>query len=305
MTNNMEPKVSVIIPAYNSEEFISQALDSVLRQTHSNWECIVVDDGSTDNTAAVVKQYCQKDERFRYLYQNNSGPCIARNTALAISDGEFILPVDSDNYIADTYMEKALTRFRDFPETELVYGLLEKFGEEEGIFQFSDYSYERLLFEGNMIDVCAMFRRSVFKCGGGYHSNLKGLEDLDFWIAMLSPESIVYKIPEVVLYYRIREKSRNTQATKTIDHLRQQIYWNNAQKYDKYLPNFTYHRYYGHDCDQILQDVPEKTREKVLFFQRHVFLSSGEYTWKHAIINKISRLLGMGIVFYKKEWQQE
>ena len=300
MTNNMEPKVSVIIPAYNSEEFISQALDSVLRQTHSNWECIVVDDGSTDNTAAVVKQYCQKDERFRYLYQNNSGPCIARNTALAISDGEFILPVDSDNYIADTYMEKALTRFRDFPETELVYGLLEKFGEEEGIFQFSDYSYERLLFEGNMIDVCAMFRRSAFKCVGGYHSNLKGLEDLDFWIAMLSPESIVYKIPEVVLYYRIREKSRNTQATKTIDHLRQQIYWNNAQKYDKYLPNFTYHRYYGHDCDQILQDVPEK-----LFFQRHVFLSSGEYTWKHAIINKISRLLGMGIVFYKKEWQQE
>lgn len=202
-------------------------------------------------------------------------------------------------------MEKALTRFRDFPETELVYGLSEKFGIEEGIRELPDYSYERLLFVFNMIDMCAVFRRSAFDKIGCLHPNVRGLEDWDLWVGMLSPESVVYRIPEVMFYYQVRSSSVSTETAKNLQERCQQIYWNNAQKYDKFLPNFTYHRYYGHDCDQILKDVPEKTREKVIFFQRHVFLSSGEYTWKHAIINKISRLLGMGIVYYKKEWQQE
>ena len=303
MTNNITPKVAVIVPAYNSEKFISQALDSVLRQTYSNWECIIVDDGSTDNTAAIVKQYCQKDGRFRYFYQNNSGPCIARNTAMANSNGEFILPIDSDNYIADTYMEKAVNRFQEFPETELVYGLSEKFGKEAGIRELPDYSYDQLLFVCNMIDMCAMFRRSSFNRVGVFHSNVRGLEDWDLWIGMFTPESVVYRIPEVMFYYQVRDNSVTADTIKAIQKLHQNVYWNNAQKYDRYLPNFTYHRYYGHDCEQILKDVPELTREKVLFFQRHVFLSAGEYTWKHAIINKIAKLLGLGIVFYKKEWQ--
>lgn len=304
MNSNITPKVSVIVPAYNSEEFIAQTLDSVLAQTYSNWECIIVDDGSTDNTAKIVNEYCQKDGRFRYYYQQNSGPSAARNHAVAYSSGEYLLPVDSDNYISDTYMEKAIERFNNFPETALVYGLSEKFGDETGLIELPDYSYEKMLLINNHIDNCAMYRRSDFDRVGGYRLNMiHGLEDWDFWVALLSPDSVVYKIPEVVLYYRVRGNSRNRLDPQMVKHLRKLIYLNNVQKYDKYFPNFTYYRYYRHDCDQILNDVPEDTREKVLFFQRHVFLSPGEYTWKHAIINKIAKLLGMGIIYYKKEWQ--
>lgn len=298
------PKVSVVVPAYNTEKYIAQTLDSILRQTFSDWECVVLDDGSTDGTAEIVKQYCQRDSRFKYFYQPNGGLASARNAAVRHSSGEFLLPVDSDNYISDTYMEKALERFTNYPETRLVYGLYEKFGDDSGPFEFPDYSYEQMLFYGNLIDNCAMYRRSDYDKIGGYRVNVKGFEDWDMWVAILSQDATVYRIPEVVLYYRIRKESLLNEVRNTVQTVRNNLYWNNARKYDRYLPNFTYHRYYGHDCDQILNDVPEKTREKVLFFQRHVFLSSGEYTWKHAIINKIARLLGLGIVFYKKEWQQ-
>ena len=304
MTNSTIPKVSVIVPAYNTEKFVAQTLDSVLRQTFSDWECIVLDDGSKDNTSVIVKQYCQQDSRIKYFYQPNGGLASARNAAILHSSGEFLLPVDSDDIIDQHFLEKAIERFNQYPKTTLVYGEVQKFGAEEGIFELPEYSYTDLLFKYNMIVATAMYRRSEFDRIGGYRLNLRsGLEDWDFWIAMLSPESVVYKIPEVMLYYRIRENSLISQARKNTQELRNNIYWNNAQKYDRYLPNFTYHRYYGHDCEQILKDVPELTRERVLFFQRHVFLSAGEYTWKHAIINKIAKLLGLGIVFYKKEWQ--
>lgn len=304
MINKNKPVVSIIVPAYNSQEFISQTLDSILQQTYSNWECIIVDDGSTDRTAEIVKEYCLKDNRFQYYYQQNKGPSFARNNGIANSVGEFILPVDSDDIIDQRYLEKAVERFNCRPDTTLVYGEVQKFGAVQGAFEVANYSYADLLLNNNMIIATSMYRRSDFDRVGGYRLNLKdGLEDWDFWIALLSPDSIVYKIPEVVLYYRIRENSRNRLSTQTICHLRKLIYLNNAQKYDKYLPNFTYYRYYNYDCKHILNEVPEITREKVFFFQRHIFLDSGEYTWKHAIINKIAKLFGMGIIYYKKEWQ--
>ena len=296
-------KVSVIVPAYNSEKYIEQALDSVQRQTYSNWECIIVDDGSTDNTAEIVKGFCMRDSRFKYYLQQNNGPAAARNTAVRYSSGEYLLPVDSDDLIAQTYMEKAIERFTSYPETTLVYGLIEKFEGETGLYELQDYSYEKLLLDGNMIMATSMYRRSDFDKVGGYRLNLKGgLEDWDFWIALLTPESVVYKIPEVMLYYRIRENSRTTHVNEKAFELRTIIYWNNAQKYERYLPNMSFYRYYGRDCDKIINELPDNTREHIKFFQRHIFLSAGEYSWKHAIINKIAQALGIGFVFNKKEW---
>ena len=84
--------VSVIIPCYNQGCYLSEALDSVMRQTYPNWECIIINDGSKDQTDAVAKEYCQKDSRIRYISQENSGVIAARNRAVSESSGEFILP---------------------------------------------------------------------------------------------------------------------------------------------------------------------------------------------------------------------
>lgn len=96
------PLISVIVPCYNVEAFVFKALDSVFTQTYTNWECILIDDGSTDNTKNVTKEWVEKDTRFKYHYQENQGLSGARNSGLKLASGEFVFFFDSDDLL-DTY----------------------------------------------------------------------------------------------------------------------------------------------------------------------------------------------------------
>jgi len=101
------PKISIVIPTYNRAFVISRAMDSVLGQTFSDWECIVVDDRSTDNTKGVVDEYIKKDSRFEYcLNRRNRGAQGARNEGIIRAKGEWILLFDSDDYLYPDYLEK-------------------------------------------------------------------------------------------------------------------------------------------------------------------------------------------------------
>lgn len=100
--------VSVIIPVYNAGETIRRCLNSVVNQSYTNIEIIVIDDGSIDNSFEICKSYCAKDERIKVLKQNNSGPGAARNLGIEYSRGKYILFVDSDDYIANDMVEKML-----------------------------------------------------------------------------------------------------------------------------------------------------------------------------------------------------
>ena len=106
------PVISIIIPCYNSSLYIKETLESVQKQTFQDWECIIVNDGSTDNSLDIIKEYSYKDKRFYYIDKKNEGPAIARNIAIHNSTGEFILPLDSDDIIEPTYTEKAIQHFR-------------------------------------------------------------------------------------------------------------------------------------------------------------------------------------------------
>lgn len=98
-----EQMISVIVPAYNSEMFIGKCIDSVLAQTYSNWELIAVDDGSRDNTFGILKKYAEVDSRIRVIHQENQGPGIARNTGIAEAKGNYVVFIDSDDYIEKDY----------------------------------------------------------------------------------------------------------------------------------------------------------------------------------------------------------
>lgn len=100
-----EKMISVIIPAYNSEMFIGKCIDSVLAQTYSNWELIAIDDGSRDNTFGILKKYAEADSRIRVIHQENQGPGIARNTGIAEANGNYVVFIDSDDYIEKDYFE--------------------------------------------------------------------------------------------------------------------------------------------------------------------------------------------------------
>lgn len=99
LKNKLNTLVSVIIPCYKQAQYLDEALQSVFNQTYANWECIIVNDGSPDNTAEVANWWLEKDRRFRYLIQENAGLSSARNSGIDYATGEFILPLDADDKI--------------------------------------------------------------------------------------------------------------------------------------------------------------------------------------------------------------
>lgn len=106
------PLISIIVPCYNQAQYLPETLDSVLAQTYPYWECVIVNDGSPDNTEEIAKQYCLKDERFKYVFKENGGLSSARNAGLKIINGEFVQFLDSDDLIDACKFEKQLIDFK-------------------------------------------------------------------------------------------------------------------------------------------------------------------------------------------------
>ncbi|WP_413854281.1 glycosyltransferase family 2 protein [Candidatus Ruminimicrobium bovinum] len=114
------PKISVIVPVYNVEKYLSQCLDSILNQTFKDFECICVNDGSTDNSLSVLQEYVNKDNRIKIINQENRGLPGARNSALKIINGKYITFIDSDDFVSSDYLEK-LTNIAEKENSDIVY----------------------------------------------------------------------------------------------------------------------------------------------------------------------------------------
>lgn len=101
----MCPAISLIIPVYNVEDYLQKALESIENQTFKNYEVIIIDDGSTDNSVEIIKKFCEKNENFRFIKQANKGPAEARNQGISICKGEYIAFMDSDDYLEPNFLE--------------------------------------------------------------------------------------------------------------------------------------------------------------------------------------------------------
>ena len=101
----MDIKISVIIPIYNRTYCLARCLDSVLSQTFTDWECILIDDGSTDGSLSVCRHYAETDSRFRVYSQSNSGASVARNRGVELARGQYIAFIDSDDWVERTYLQ--------------------------------------------------------------------------------------------------------------------------------------------------------------------------------------------------------
>ena len=237
MTN---PIVSVIVPCYNQAQYLSQSLDSVIAQTYPSWECIIVNDGSPDNTEEIALQYCFMDQRFRYLKKENGGLADARNAGIAISTGEYILPLDADDKISPIYLEKAITVLDARKEVKIIFGNGKYFGNKNDkieLWYFRDdiVEYDVTYFlTSNFIYCTSLFRRSDYNKTGGYNTNMKyGWEDWDFWLSLLETGGLAYKLLDVCFYYRFNANSMVhsiTNEKKT--HLYNQLYQNHRELYN-------------------------------------------------------------------------
>ena len=232
------PLVSIITPCYNQAQYLPEALESVLRQSYPYWECIIVNDGSKDNTEEVALGYCSKDKRFQYYFKENSGVCDTRNFAAGRSSGKYLLPLDADDMIGEEYIEKGVIEFEKDKTVEAVFGKGVFCGELVGEIILKPFDYKTLLLE-NVFYNSVMFRKSRFESVGGYNKNMHaGWEDWELMISLLYENAKVVKLPDLCYYYRILSGSRERSITeKRQEELFLQIYNNHKEDYDRFFPN--------------------------------------------------------------------
>lgn len=203
------PLVSVVIPAYNCENFLAETLDSVLSQTYTDWECIVIDDGSVDGTFDIAESYASREPRIKCFHQENQGVSSTRNNGIRFSRGEYVMSLDSDDLLKPTFLEKTVGYLVRHQETKLVYCYAETFGTEHEILAFAPFRYHDFIW-GNQIFNYAVYRRIDFDLTDGYNPNMVyGLEDWDFYLSLLKPGDTVHCIKEPLYYYRKRSGSRS------------------------------------------------------------------------------------------------
>lgn len=277
--NNI-PKVSIIVPCYNYEEFIIEALESVKKQTLREFECIIVDDGSTDNSVNIIKKWIKKDNRFYFYRQNNSGVSTARNKAISLSNYRFILPLDPDDKISKNYLEECYNVISLNRDVKLVYGDAYLLNNPKRKWNLDTYNYEDLLYK-NMIHCTALFRKKDWEKVLGYDENLiSGLEDWEFLINLLKNGGEVVKLTTCKFYYRIKNQSLNQKVIKN-----QYGYNTRLYIFEKHIDVYRKTNFY--DMYYEVYNLRKKVRNPLLFLS----------FWKlvklliDSIINLFNRLL--------------
>src|SRR5882724_3600730 len=179
-------KVSVVIPCFNHGEFLPEAVCSATAIERDDVETIVIDDGSTDERTGKEID-ALPGHGIRVIRQENKGLSAARNAGIAISRGEYILPLDADNRLRSGYIEHGIRILDANPLVGVVYGDAEYIGTRTGRRHVGPFERDRLL-QWNYIDACAIYRRSIWEQNQGYDSRMmpiQGLEDWDFWLGAL------------------------------------------------------------------------------------------------------------------------
>lgn len=234
-------KVSIITPCYNDGAYLEETIRSVRSQTYTNWEMIVIDDGSDDANTLKVLDKIRNEENVRVLRTQRLRPAGARNEGIAAADGEYILPVDADDLIEPTYLERAVEKMEENPQLGIVYCHADLFGEKSGPWELPDYTLDTMLLD-NVIFVTALFRRVDWESVGGFRTNMQhGMEDYDFWLAILELGREVYQLPETLFHYRIKVSSRTTQFQQNAEIVKETykaIYYQHPVLYEKYKDRY-------------------------------------------------------------------
>lgn len=214
-----EPLVSVIIPNFNYARFLGEAIESVMGQTYTNIEVIVVDDGSSDDSLKVARSF---GEKVRLIEQENSGVSAARNRGIGGSTGELVAFLDSDDVWHSKKLEKQVALFQDNEGIGLVHcGYVEIDDQDNRYNEYTDgmagdvasemLKYERPVILGG--GSAAVVRRSVLEDVGGFDPLVTPAEDWEFYFRCASVSKVGF-IPEVLLSYRVHDKNAHSNIQK-------------------------------------------------------------------------------------------
>ena len=200
-----EPAVSVVVTCYNYARFLTEAVESVAAQTFRDFELIVVNDGSTDNSGEVADQLAAKYKdslRILAIHTRNTGqPAATRNTGIAAARGRYVLCLDADDKIDSTFLEKTVPVLEREAGVGVVYSHIRHFGDRDDTYQCGDFELAALM-RDNVLPYCALYRRKIWERLGGYRLNIRGYEDWDFWLGACELGWKGRLIPEPLFFYR-------------------------------------------------------------------------------------------------------
>lgn len=212
-----EPLVSVITPAYNAERFIGETIESVLAQTYSNWEMIIVDDASTDRTVEIVQSYVKRDERIKlYQLEKNSGSGVARNRAMDLAKGSFIAFLDSDDLWMPEKLEKQITFML---ENDIAFSFTKYVRmKEDGTVTNAVTDAPSVVTYDDLMKHCVIGCLTVVidrtKIGEERMLEIRTRQDYVFWLTLTKKGFNAYGLPEVLAKYRLVENSISSNKLK-------------------------------------------------------------------------------------------
>ncbi|RZL69860.1 MAG: glycosyltransferase family 2 protein [Pedobacter sp.] len=223
---------SIIVPCYNQGQYLDKSLKSIQEQSYSNWECIIVNDGSSDSTELIAETYCKQDKRFKYFFQKHSGVGAARNHGLRNSIGRYIKFLDADDWMQTDLLEKC------YPANDVELVLCRakfSFFNSEGLQPYHcdvlniDFQFENLLLNwGDEFDIpihCGLISSNLLK-NYAFDEHLKIWEDWFMWLFISKQNPSVLKVIDAYVIYRKWKQGVTTNQERTI--LDQFIAYQNA-----------------------------------------------------------------------------
>jgi|WetSurMetagenome_2_1015567.scaffolds.fasta_scaffold105172_2 glycosyltransferase involved in cell wall biosynthesis len=227
------PRISVLTPCYNAAEFLRESIESVLKQTFQDFEFIIINDGSTDNTPEILHEYARVDNRIKILNQPNGGIVIALNHGLSEARGEWIARLDADDVAMNERFEKQLSFVEKRPNIVLLGSgciLIDQNGRSIKKYLYSSENKQITGGKSSFPHSSAFFQKAVALKLGGYRNRLNGAEDIDLWLRM-GQIGLINCLPEPLIKLRKHSNSMTANNPKLglvcmasrICHLRRQV----------------------------------------------------------------------------------
>lgn len=218
------PRFSIVVPAYNAESTLPDTLDAIMAQTFSDWECVVVDDGSADGTMTTTRDYTRRDSRFRLLTQTNQGTAGAYNTGVRSASASLIVLCSADDLLLPDHLriiDDLVGRHPDCGIYSSNGDYLFETGRRDRVYGGREWELERSLSLEEVLAVCffsvgATYRRSVFDLVGGYRVGVYG-EDYDFWLRAMAAGVKHRYTPHVLSLHRISSVQKSASILRVYD----------------------------------------------------------------------------------------